>query len=152
MLRSRSARLFPPLVALLALAGCGGGEDPVEPEPERPPDLTGTYTLESLSAIVTGGQTFTPPLVSGSFSVQQTSVTGPEASGTTMISVTLPDGLGGMTTLEDQGTYVNRLDGTWEQAGVLLQGLGTYTVQGAILTVEVTEPALNVSTTVWRKN
>ena len=152
MLRSRSALLFPLLVALPALAACGGGEDPVEPEPERPPDLTGSYTLESLSAIVTGGQTFTPPLVSGSFSVQQTSVTGPEASGTTMITVTLPDGLGGMTTLEDQGTYVNRLDGTWEQAGVLLQGLGTYTVQGAILTVEVTEPALNVSTTVWRKN
>ena len=69
-----------------------------------------------------------------------------------MISVTLPDGLGGTTTLEDQGTYFNRLDGTWEQAGLLLQGLGTYTVQGAILTVEVTEPALNVSTTVWRKN
>ena len=68
MLRSRSARLFPLLVALLALAACGGGEDPVEPEPERPPDLTGTYTLESLSSIVTGGQTFTPPIVSGTFS------------------------------------------------------------------------------------
>ncbi|MCY3706039.1 MAG: hypothetical protein OXH08_11195 [Gammaproteobacteria bacterium] len=152
MLRPRSPRLFPLLVAILALAACGGGEDPVEPEPERPPDLSGSYTLESLSAIVTGGLTLTPPDVSGSFSVQQTSVTGPEASGTTMITVTLPDGLGGMTTLEDQGTYVNRLDGTWEQAGVLLQGLGTYTVQGAILTVDVTEPALNVSTTVWRKN
>ncbi|MXW09074.1 MAG: hypothetical protein F4X47_04760 [Gammaproteobacteria bacterium] len=152
MLRPRLPRLFPLLVAILALAACGGGEDPVEPEPERPPDLSGSYTLESLSAIVTGGLTLTPPDVSGSFSVQQTSVTGPEASGTTMITVTLPDGLGGMTTLEDQGTYVNRLDGTWEQAGVLLQGLGTYTVQGAILTVDVTEPALNVSTTVWRKN
>lgn len=152
MLRFRLARLFPLLVILPALAACGGGEDPVEPEPERPPDLSGNYTLESLSAIVTGGLTLTPPDVAGSFSVQQTSVNGPEASGTTMISVTLPDGLGGTETLEDQGTYVNRLDGTWEQAGLLLQGLGTYTVQGAILTVEVTEPALNVSTTVWRKN
>lgn len=153
MLRSRSARLFPLLVAILALAACGGGEDPVEPEPERPPDLSGSYTLESLrSLIATGGQTLTPPDVSGTFTAQQTSVVGPEASGTTMISVTLPDGLGDVTTLEDQGTYVNRLDGTWEQAGVLLQGLGTYTVQGALLTVEVTEPELNVSTTVWRKN
>ena len=152
MLRSRSGPLFPLLVALLALAACGGSEDPVEPEPERPPDLTGTYALESLSAIVTGGLTLTPPDVSGSFSVQQTAVTGPEASGTTMITVTLPDGLGGTTTLDDQGTYVNRLDGTWEQAGLLLQGLGTYTLQSGILTVEVTEPALNVSTTVWRKN
>ena len=69
-----------------------------------------------------------------------------------MISITLPDGLGGTTMLEDQGTYVNRVDGTWEQAGVLLQGLGTYTLQSGILTVDVTEPALNVSTTVWRRN
>ena len=151
MLRSRSAPLYPLLVMLSALAACGG-EDPVEPEPERPPDLTGSYTLESLSAIITGGQTVTPPEVSGSFSVRQTSVAGPEASGTTMISVTLPDGLGGTTTLDDQGTYVNRLDGTWEQTGVLLQGLGTYTLRGDVLTVEVTEPALNVSTTVWRRN
>ncbi|MCY4648550.1 MAG: hypothetical protein OXE73_16910 [Gammaproteobacteria bacterium] len=151
MLHSRPAPLFPLLIALVALAGCGG-EDPVEPEPERPPDLTGSYTLESLSAIVTGGQTLTPPDVAGSFSVQQMSVTGAEASGTTMISITLPDGLGGTTMLEDQGTYVNRVDGTWEQAGVLLQGLGTYTLQSGILTVDVTEPALNVSTTVWRRN
>ena len=151
MLRSWPAPLSPLLVILLALAACGG-EDPVEPEPERPPDLTGSYMLESLSAIVTGGQTLTPPDVSGTFSVQQTSVTGSEASGTTMISITLPDGLGGTAELGDQGTYVNRLDGTWEQAGVLLQGLGTYTLRGDVLTVEVTEPALNVSTTVWRRN
>jgi len=154
MLRSRSPRLFSLLVAILALAGCGGGEDPVEPEPERPPDLTGTYTLESLSSIVTGGQTFTPPIVSGTFTAQQTSVTGPEASGTTMLSVTLPVGTPGgeTTTIEDQGTYVNRLDGTWEQNGQILQGIGTYTFRNNVLTVEVTEPALNVSTTVWRKN
>ena len=154
MLRSRSARLFPLLVALLALAACGGGEDPVEPEPERPPDLTGTYTLESLSAIVgTGGQTLAPPDVSGTFTAQQTSVTGGEASGTTIFNITLPDGMGGTAPpIEDQGTYVNRLDGTWEQNGQILQGIGTYTFRNNVLTVEVTEPALNVSTTVWRKN
>ena len=151
MLRSRPVPLLSLLIALLGITACGG-EDPVEPDPERPPDLTGTYTLESLSAIVTGGQTLAPPDVTGSFSVRQTAVTGPEASGTTTISVTLPDGLGGTTTLEDGGTYVNRLDGTWEQAGVLLQGLGTYTFRNNILTVEVTEPALNVSTTIWRRN
>ncbi len=151
MLRSKPVQPFPLLLVLLGFAACGG-EDPVEPEPERPPDLTGSYTLESLSAIVTGGQTLTPPDVAGSFSVQQTSVTGAEASGTTMISITLPDGLGGTTMLEDQGTYVNRVDGTWEQNGQLLQGLGTYTLQSGILTVDVTEPALNVSTTVWRRN
>ena len=84
--------------------------------------------------------------------MQQTSVTGLEASGTTTLSIMLPDGLGGTATIEDQGTYVNRLDWTWEQAGTQVQGLGTYTLQGPLLTVEVTEPALNVSTTVWRKN
>ena len=151
MLPSRPAPLFPLLAAFLALTACGG-EDPVEPEPERPPDLTGSYTLESLSAIVTGGLTLTPPDVSGTFSVQQTSVAGPEASGTTMISITLPDGLGGTDTIEDQGTYVNRLDGTWEQVGERVQGLGTYTFRNNVLTVEVAEPALAVSTTVWRKN
>ena len=141
MLQSISKALLPLFVAVIVVAACGGGEDPVEPEPERPPDLTGTYALESLSAIVTGGQTLTPPDVSGSFSVQQTSVTGPEASGTTMLSIMLPDGLGGTATIEDQGTYVNRLDGTWEQAGDVVQGLGTYTLRSGILTVEVTEPA-----------
>lgn len=152
MLRSRLAPLFPLLVIPLALAACGG-EDPMEPEPERPPDLTGTYTLESLlSVITTGGRTLTPPDVSGTFTAQQTSVTGPEASGTTMISVTVPDGMGETATFDDQGTYVNRLDGTWEQVGILLQGIGTYTFRNNVLTVEVTEPALSVSTTVWRKN
>ncbi len=149
MLPLKPAPLLSPL-ALLALLACGG-EDPVDPEPETPPDLTGSYTLESMSAIVTGGRTLTPPDVSGSFSVRQTSVTGAEATGTTTISVTLPDGLGGTTTLEDQGTYVNRLDGTWEQSGVLLQGLGTYSLQGDLLTVDVIEPAINAAVTVWRR-
>ena len=153
MLRSRSAPLFPLLVILLAPAACGG-EQPVEPEPERPPDLTGSYTLESLqSVIATGGQTLTPPDVSGTLTAQQTSVTGGEASGTTELSLILPDGMGGTAPpLDDRGTYVNRLDGTWEQAGILLQGIGTYTFRNNVLTIEVTEPALNVSTTVWRRN
>ena len=152
MLRSKPAQPFPILLVLLGCAACGG-EDPVEPEPERPPDLTGSYTLESLSSvIVTGGQTLTPPDVAGTFTAQQTSVTGGEASGTTVFNLILPDGLGGTAPIDDQGTYVNRVDGTWEQAGLLLQGLGTYTLQSGILTVVVTEPALNVSTTVWRRN
>ena len=151
MLRFRSAPIFRFLVALPALAGCGG-EAAVEPDPERPPDLSGSYTLESLSAIVTGGQTLSPPDVSGSFSVRQTSVVGAEASGTTTVSVTLPDGQGGTATFDDEGTYVNRFDGTWEQAGLLLQGIGTYTIRNNVLTVEVLEPAINVSTSIWRRN
>lgn len=141
------------LLLIFFVAACGGGEDPVEPEPERPPDLSGNYTLQSLaSPILTLGVALTPPAVSGSFAVQQMSVTGPEATGTVMISVTIPDGQGGTTTIEDEGPYTNRLDGTWEQNGVLLQGKGTYTLQGSVLTVEVSEPALSVATTVWQKN
>ena len=135
MLHFKPAPL-PLILALLGFAACGS-EDPVEPEPERPPDLTGTYTLESLlSGLITGGQALTPPEVSGTFTAQQTSVTGGDASGTTTFSLILPDGRGGTAPISDQGTYVNRLDGTWEQAGALLQGIGTYTLRGDVLTVD----------------
>ena len=152
MLRSRLKPLFPLLLTVIAGAACGG-EDPVEPEPERPPDLTGNYTMQSLSSpLLTLGEALTPPAVSGTFIAQQTSVTGLEATGTVTVSVTIPDGQGGTITIDDEGPYTNRLDGTWEQGGVLLQGIGTYTVQGNTLTVDVSEPALSVSTTVWQKN
>lgn len=152
MLRPKSKPPFHLLLTVFLATACGG-EDPVDPEPEAPPDLTGSYTLQSLaSPILTAGNPLSPPTVSGSFAVQQTSVTGPEASGTTTISVTIPDGQGGTITIDDQGPYANRLDGTWEQGGQLLQGKGTYTLQGNILTVDVSEPALSVSTTVWQKN
>lgn len=152
MPHSISKALFPLLLTVLVVAACGGGEDPVEPEPERPPDLTGTYTMQSLSSpILTGGDVLTPPVVSGTFVAQQTAVTGLEATGTVTVSVTIPDGQGGTTTIGDEGPYTNRLDGTWEQGGVLLQGIGTYTVRGNTLTVDVSEPALSVSTTVWQK-
>ena len=35
--------------------------------------------------------------------------------------------------------------------GNLVQARGTYTFVNNVLTVEVTEPALNVSTTVWQR-
>ena len=138
------------LVASAALAtGCGGG-DPVEPD-NAPPDLTGTYSLVSINALITGGQVMTPPDVSGTFSLQQSPAVGDQASGTMSMDVTIPDGLGGTTNIVDAGTFTIWADGAWEQMGSLVQAKGTYTFIGNVLTVEVTEPAINVSTTVWQR-
>ena len=140
--------LFPAVVMLAA--ACGGEDDPVEPD-NAPPDLTGSYTLVSISALVTGGQVMTPPDVTGTFSLQQSAPVGDQASGTMAMDVRIPDGLGGTTNIVDTGTYTVRSDGTWEQMGNLVQAKGTYTFIGNVLTVEVTEPAINVSTTVWQR-
>lgn len=149
--RSRSSvgRLWPVVAAGVLTAGCGG-EDPVEPD-NAPPDLTGTYSLVSINALVTGGQVMTPPDVIGTFSLQQSAPVGDQASGSMSMDLTLPDGLGGTTQIVDTGTYTVRSDGTWEQMGNLVQAKGTYTLVDNVLTVEVTEPALNVSTTVWQR-
>lgn len=134
------------MAAVLLAAACG--DEPIEPD-DTPPDLSGSYTLVSIY-IPLAGDTLTPPAVSGTFLLEQTGVAGQEATGTLdTISVSLP--VGG---IDARGLYRNRFDGTWEQeftTGTELQALGTYTLQGNILTVVVTEPELAVSTTVWRK-
>jgi len=121
-------------------------EKPVEPG-EPPPDLTGSYTLVSLTQ---AGQTGTPPTVTGTFNVRQTRVEGQEASGTMAMKVTIalsdPPSV-----IEDEGTYKNRHNGTWEQTGQFIQSRGTYTFSSDTLTVMVTEPPLAVSTTIWKK-
>ena len=146
---SKSGPLWPLLVGTAVLLGCGG-EEIVEPD-NAPPDLTGTYTLVSISALVTGGAVLAPPDVSGIFMLVQSAPVGSQASGTMSMDVTIPDGLGGTATINDTGTYMVRSDGTWEQMGNLVQARGTYTLAGSTLTVEVTEPAINVSTTVWQR-
>lgn len=138
------------LAATVLMAGCGDGEGPVEPD-DAPPDLSGTYTLVSIVAIVTGGAVMTPPDATGTFTLRQSPPVGQEASGTMTMDLTIPDGLGGTTPIVDTGTYTVRSDGTWEQAGNLVQARGTYTFVNNVLTVEVTEPPLNVSTTVWQR-
>lgn len=144
-----AGRMWSLAAGTMLAAGCGG-EDPVEPD-NAPPDLTGTYTLVSISALVTGGEVLTAPDVSGSFVLQQSAPVGDRASGTMTMSITIPDGLGGATTIEDAGTYTVRRDGTWEQMGGLVQAKGTYTLVGNTLSVEVTEPVISVSTTVWQR-
>lgn len=116
-----------------------------------PPDLTGTHDLVSISSLVTGGKTLKPPDVSGTFVLRQSAAVGRRASGTMTTEITVRDGLGGTTTIKDTGTYAVEGDGTWEQKGSLVQAKGTYTLVGGVLTVEVTEPAINVSTTVWQR-
>ncbi|MDE2784653.1 MAG: hypothetical protein OXK77_16995 [Gemmatimonadota bacterium] len=138
------------LAGALLMAGCGDEEDPVEPD-DAPPDLSGTYTLVSIVALVTGGTVMTPPDATGTFTLRQSTPVGQEASGTMTMDITIPDGLGGTTDIVDTGTYTVRRDGTWEQAGNLVQARGTYTFVNNVLTVEVTEPPLNVSTTVWQR-
>lgn len=140
------------LAGVLLAAGCGG-EDPVEPEPEpAPPDLTGTYTLLSFaSGVLTAGNALTPPDVSGMFTVERTSVTGGEAGGTFEMTVSVPDNAGGTTTIVDQGTYRNYLEGRLEQEGEAWQSRGTYELDGNTLTIEVSEPALAISKTVWQR-
>lgn len=138
---------LPVLAALLVSVGCG--EEPMEPD-DTPPDLTGEYTIVSFQSSFTAGDTLVPPAVSGDFMLAQTAVVGQEASGTLNLEISFPTDAGPIT-LEMEGTYKNRTDGTWEQAAGIAQNLGTYTLVGGILTVDVTEPALNVSTTVWRR-
>lgn len=136
------SRAVSALAVMSLTAGCG--DDPVENG--EPPDLTGNYELVSwkLGSL----PLLTPPAVTGSFSVRQTSVMGKEASGTVAVKITLTDP---PSVIEDPaGTYKNRYDGTWEQSGVF-QTKGTYALSNDTLTVTVAEPVSAVSTTVWKR-
>lgn len=141
------------LAGAFAAAGCGGdGTTPPDPPEDLAPNLAGTYDLAAFSsALVTGGQTLEPPLVSGLFVLRQDPPTGNESMGTFEMSISVPDGLGGTTAFDDEGTYTVRSDGTWEQAGNLNQARGTYTLEGGTFTVTVTEPPLAVSLSVWQR-
>ena len=146
-MKKRLLRLCVPLVVATLVAGCGGGDtmDPEPPPAAGPPDLSGTYSLVSVTQ---GGPTLSPPAATGTFMLSQTSSSGDTASGTLNYSVSIP-AFGVM--LEDQGTFTIRTDGSWEQSGTMGQALGTYTLAGNVLTVMVTEPLPAVSTTVWQR-
>lgn len=136
------SRAVSALAVMSLAAGCD--DDPVKNG--EPPDLTGTYELVSLKQ--GAFPPLSPPAATGSFSVRQTSVKGPEASGTVAMKITVTNP---PTVVEDPaGTYKNRYDGTWEQSGVF-QTKGTYALSNDTLTVVVTEPAIAVSTTVWKR-
>lgn len=128
-------------------AGCGD-DDPGGPDGGPPPDLSGTYTLQSFTQ---GGLTLTPPVVTGTFTLTQTMSTDTEASGTFAVDITVPDGQGGQNQIVDTGTYTVRSNGTFEQDGDDQQTIGTYTLVGSVLTVTVTDPPAAASVTVWQR-
>lgn len=156
MFRSRSGSLIAALSGVALVWNCA--EEEIMPPDPTPPNLTGTYTIESFTSALDPETTLVPPEVSGSFTVQQATVAGGEATGTFTSDLTLPVPGGNIARFEGTGTYANRLDGTWEQeflTGPLVQlspqQTGMYTFESSILTVVVEQPALSASTTVWRR-
>ncbi|WP_420633396.1 hypothetical protein [Candidatus Palauibacter sp.] len=150
-MNKRLGILLIPVVAAGLVVGCGGGDEPMEPAPPAvtpPPDLSGTYTLVSLTGAITGGATFGPPNVMGTFTLSQGAPSGDTASGTLSLSISAP---AFEFMLEDRGTFTIRADGSWEQRAETGQAVGTFTLAGNVLTVVVTEPATAASTTVWQR-
>jgi hypothetical protein len=142
MRRIRS--ILVPLIAVTLFAGSCDDEGPTNVVP--PPDLSGTYDLTSFTQ---AGVTLTPPAVSGTITVAETSRTGSVATGTYAIDITTPAGQ-----VIDNGTYsIDTNDGSWSQDSSTLgfQSIGTFSLVGSTLTVEVTAPAATANTSVWQR-
>ena len=142
------------LFAVVAVVGCASGDmvDPDPPAAEGPPNLSGTYSLVSVTGVLTQGATVGPPIAVGTFLLSQTPSSGDAATGTMSLDGTVTNPLtGDVTAIMDSGTYTVRADGSWEQTGQTGPASGTYTVAGNVLTVMVTAPAAAVSTTVWQR-
>ena len=124
-------------VLALALSGVACSDDDTPNEPPAT-DLSGTYELVSLTQ---GGVTLTPAEgATGTLTLTAT---------TYVLSVTVPSQAGPVTT-EDSGTYQTS-GNNWTQesdnaAG--FQGVGTFTLVGGTLTVDVTTAGVQV-VSVW---
>ena len=143
-----------PLVVATLVVGCGGGDtmDPEPPPAAGPPDVSGTYSLVSLSGVITMGATIGPPIAVGTAMLSQNPGSGDSATGSMSMSLTFTNPLNGeVTEIADQGTFTLRTDGSWQFAGQAQQNIGTYTLAGNVLTVMVTEPPAAVATTVWQR-
>jgi len=140
-MKRRPLRALLPLaaVALVGIASaCGGDDDPTDPPQQT--DLSGDYIMVSVTQ---GGVTLGPAQgATGTLAVTQTRYT---------LSVTVP-GPNGPIITEDTGTY--ETDGnTWTQesdnaAG--FQGVGTFSLVGDILTIDVTTAGVQVLS-VWEQ-
>lgn len=143
-----------PLIVATLVFGCGGDDtmEPASPDIAGPPDVSGTYSLVSLTGAITQGATIGPPIAVGTAMLSQNAVSGETATGTMSFSITATNPLNGeVTELAEQGTFTLRTDGSWEYAGQEQQNIGTFTLAGNVLTVIVTEPPAAVSTTVWQR-
>jgi hypothetical protein len=124
---------------MLVFAGSStacSSDDPVDPPVET--DLSGAYVLDSVTQ---GGVTLGPAEgATGTLTLTETRYT---------LSITVPSLTGPITT-EDTGTYQTDGD-TWTQesdnAGGF-QGVGTFTLVGGTLTVDVTTAGVQVLS-VW---
>ena len=140
-MRRRPLRALLPLavVALVGVAGACGGDDDEGTGPVQT-DLSGDYLLVSVTQ---GGVTLGPAQgATGTLVTTETRYT---------LSVTLPGPTGPITT-EDTGTY--QTDGnTWTQesdnAGGF-QGVGTFSLVGDNLTIDVTTAGVQV-VSVWNR-
>jgi hypothetical protein len=143
-MRRRPLRALLPLaiVALVGLTGSCSSDDDNGTNPPAETDLSGTYELVSFTQ---GGTTLGPPLATGTLVATQT---------TYSITITHPDPadpFGPPLTTIDEGTYST--DGnnwTQESSNTGLQGVGTFSLQGATLTVDVTTAGIEVLT-VWNR-
>lgn len=143
-MRTRIRSILVPLVAVTLFAGSCDDEGPTNVVP--PPDLSGTYDLSSFTQ---GGVTLNPPVVNGTIVVTETSRTGSVATGTYALDITTPAGQ-----VIDNGTYsIDTSDDSWSQDSSTqgFQSVGTYSLVGSTLTVEVTAPAAAANTSVWQK-
>ncbi len=126
-------------VALIGMA-CSDDDSPNEPPGT---DLSGTYELVSLTQ---GGNTIGPPLATGTLVLTQT---------TYSIDLNVPnpdDPFGPPVNTVDSGTYsTSGSNWTQESSETGLQGVGTFTLQGGTLTVNVTTAGLEVLT-IWSES
>lgn len=150
-MRARIRSILVPLAAVMFFAGCGDDEGPTSVVP--PPDLSGTYDLASIvGALLTGGETFTPtsvPPATGTMVVAQTLSSGSVATGTYQITLDLAGNM-----VVDNGEYtIDTSDGSWSQDSSTqgFQSIGTFSLVGSTLTVEVTTPPAAAGTSVWQK-
>lgn len=153
-MKKRLRTLCVPLVVATLVVGCGGGDtmDPEPPPDAGPADVSGTYSLVSLTGVITQGATIGPPIAVGTAMLSQNPASGDSATGTMSMLLTVTNPLNGeVTEIADQGSFTLRTDGSWEFAGQLQQNIGTYTLAGNVLTVMVTEPPAAVATTVWQR-
>jgi len=139
MMRRRSLRALT-VLAIVAFGGlttaCSNDDEGTDPPPTT--DLSGAYELVSVTQ---GGITLTPAEgATGTLTLTAT---------TYVLSVTVPSQAGPITT-EDSGTYQTS-GNNWTQesdnAGGF-QGVGTFTLVGGTLTVDVTTAGVQV-VSVW---
>ncbi len=143
-MQARFRSILVPLLAVALLGGDCGDDGPMMVNPA--PDLSGTYDLVSFTQ---GGVTLGDPVATGTLTANQTS-SGSQATGNYTVDITLPPPAGQTM---DAGQYTNASDGTWTQVSSQTQAqfVGTFTLLGSTLTVEVTQPAAAANTTVWQR-